>query len=67
MRDNWYSSANYQLDSIEVGDAALLNNQVDQLVSAMAAYSVPSGAGSVIAQDVKDELQPVITATWQTS
>ncbi|MCU7904911.1 MAG: RTX toxin, partial [Candidatus Thiodiazotropha sp. (ex Epidulcina cf. delphinae)] len=64
---NWYSNTNYQLDSIEVGASALLNNQVDQLVSAMAAYSVPSGAGNVIPQDVQDELQPVIAATWQTS
>jgi len=64
---NWYSNANYQLDSIEVGASVLLNNQVDQLVSAMAAYSVPSGAGNVIPQDVKDELQPVIVATWQTT
>ena len=65
--NNWYSNTNYQLDSIEVGASVLLNNQVDQLVSAMAAYSVPSGAGNVIPQDVKDGLQPVIAATWQTS
>jgi len=64
---NWYSNANYQLDSIEVGTSVLLNNQVDQLVSAMAAYSVPNGAGNVIPQEVRDELQTVIAATWQTS
>ena len=64
---NWYSNTNYQLDSIEVRASVLLNNQVDQLVSVMAAYSMPSGAGNVIPQDIKNELQPVIAATRQTS
>jgi Ca2+-binding RTX toxin-like protein len=63
---NWYSNSHYQLDQIEVVDSVLLNNQVDQLVSAMASYNVPSGVGSVILQDVRDELQPVLTETWQT-
>ncbi len=65
--NNWYSNTNYQLDSIEAGASELLNNQVEQLVSAMASYSVPSGAGSVVPQDVKDELQSVIAAAWQTA
>ncbi len=64
---NWYSNANYQLDQVEVGDSVLLNTQVELLVSAMASYSVPIGAGNVIPQDVKDELQPVLTETWQTT
>ena len=63
--DNWYSSTNYQLDSIETDASVLLNSQVDQLVSAMASYSVPSGAGNVIPQSVKDELQPVLAEAWQ--
>ncbi|MCP4487098.1 MAG: calcium-binding protein, partial [Gammaproteobacteria bacterium] len=63
--DNWYSGANYQLESIETGSSALLNNQIDQLVSAMASYSVPSGAGNVIPQDVKDALQPILADSWQ--
>jgi Ca2+-binding RTX toxin-like protein len=63
---NWYRDSNYQLDRIEAGNSTLLNNQVDQLVSAMAAYDVPSGAGSVISQDARDQLQAVISETWQT-
>ena len=65
--NNWYSNTHYQLDSIEAGTSELLNSQVEQLVSAMASYNVPSGAGSVVPQDVKDELQSVITAAWQTT
>ena len=63
--DNWYSNEAYQLDQIEVGNSALLNNQVEQLVSAMASYGVPSGVGNVIPQDVRDALQPVLAETWQ--
>ena len=65
--NNWYSNANYQLNQIEVGTSVLLNNQIDQLVTAMAAYNVPSGIGNVIPQDVQDQLQPIFAATWQTA
>jgi len=64
---NWYSNSNYQVDRLETGFSVLLNSQVEQLVSAMASYSVPSGAGNVIPQDVKDELQPILVDTWQTT
>jgi Ca2+-binding RTX toxin-like protein len=63
--ENWYSGSSYQLDSVEVGSSTLLNNQVDQLVSAMATYAVPSGAGNVVPQETKDALQPVLTEVWQ--
>lgn len=62
---NWYASPDNQLDRIEVGSLHLLNSQVDQLVSAMSAFAVPSGAGNVIPQTTKDQLQPVLAATWQ--
>ena len=65
--NNWYSNANYQLDRIEVGASVLLSSQVEQLVSAMASHSVPSGVGNVIPQEVKDGLQPVLAETWQTT
>jgi hypothetical protein len=34
---------------------------------AMAAYDVPSGVDSVITQDVRDTLQPVLAESWQAS
>ena len=64
---NWYSGANYQLDNIEAGALVLLNNQVDQLVSAMAAYNVPSGVGNVLPSAIQDALQPTLAAAWQAS
>lgn len=65
--NNWYNSDYYQLDQIEVGSSVLLNNQVDQLVSAMASYAVPSGVGNVVPQDVSDGLQPILVESWRTA
>jgi Ca2+-binding RTX toxin-like protein len=65
--DNWYAGASNQLDEIRVGNAVLQNNQVDQLVSAMASFDVPNGVGNVIAANVKEDLQPVLAAAWQHS
>jgi hypothetical protein len=31
----------------------------------MAVYDVPSGAGNIVPQDIKDQLQTVIAETWQ--
>jgi Ca2+-binding RTX toxin-like protein len=65
--NHWYSSVNYQLDRIEAGSSILLNTQVEQLVSAMASYAVPSGVGNLIPPEVKDELQPVLAHSWHSS
>ncbi len=62
---NWYSNADYQLNQIKVGASVLLNHQVDQLVTAMASYNVPSGAGNMIPQEIQDQLQPILAVTWQ--
>ncbi|WP_415641145.1 calcium-binding protein [Shewanella violacea] len=64
--NNWYNDTNYQLDQIQVGGSVLLNNQLEQLVSAMASFDVPSNAGSVVTQATKDELQPILVESWQT-
>ncbi len=63
--DDWYTHDAAQLDEIEVGSTVLRNSQVNQLVSAMAAYSVPEGDGGVIAQSTKDALQPVLSQVWE--
>ncbi|NJM32203.1 MAG: hypothetical protein HC848_04190 [Limnobacter sp.] len=62
---NWYSGSNYQLDQIEAGSSVLLYAQVEQLVSAMASYDVPSGAGNLIPQATADALQTVLAESWQ--
>jgi len=64
--EDWYSNANARIESFSTTEdsAVLLENQVDQLVSAMAAFNVPSGAGNVIPEDTKDALQPVLASSW---
>ncbi|MES9991035.1 MAG: calcium-binding protein [Candidatus Thiodiazotropha sp.] len=62
---HWYDAPSNEVDRIEAAGSVLLNNQVDQLVTAMAAYNVPAGVGNVIPQDVKDSLQPLLAANWQ--
>ena len=57
----------YKLDSITTDSSVLLQDDVYKLVNAMAAYDVPLGAGNVIAQDVADSLETVLTETWQTA
>ncbi|MEW8470405.1 MAG: hypothetical protein AB2637_17845, partial [Candidatus Thiodiazotropha sp.] len=53
------------VELIEADGSLLFNNQVDQLVTAMAAYDVPAGVGNVLPQEVSDELQPVLAENWQ--
>ena len=66
----WYYSSDWQLDKFEVesgtSTSVLLNSQVERLVAAMAAYSVPSGEGSVVTQEMKDALAPTIAEVWKT-
>ncbi len=54
-----------EVDRIEAGGSVLLSRQVDQLVMAMASYDARSGAGSLIPQDVRESLQPVLAESWQ--
>lgn len=61
---NWYINNSYQLDQIYAGSSLLSNDEVDQLVSAMSPYAVPSGEGSVIPQDTMNALGPVLTDVW---
>ena len=63
---DWYSDVNSRVEFMSTTDdsAILVESQVEQLVSAMAAYNVPSGAGSVIPEDTKDALQSVVAASW---
>jgi Ca2+-binding RTX toxin-like protein len=42
-----------------------LNNQLDQLVSAMASYNAPAGSGSVVSQDEEKNPQIIVAESWQ--
>lgn len=63
--DQWYLADGSRVDAIVAGEQVLQYNQVDQLVNAMAAFATPEGVGSVIPQDVRQQLEPVLTTVWQ--
>ena len=57
---DWYQAG--ELDQIKAGAALLRQVNVDALVTAMAAYAVPSGS---VPQNVQDDLAPIVAATWE--
>ncbi len=62
---NWYADSNSQVEQIELSDgAALLASQVNQLVSAMAAFDPPALGETALSAELQEQLQPVITAAW---
>ncbi len=65
VRD-WYRGANNQVETIRTSDLqALINNQVDQLVQAMAAFAPPAPGQTSLPPDYQSVLAPVIAASWQ--
>jgi Ca2+-binding RTX toxin-like protein len=62
---NWYGSEADQLDAVYAGDQVLARNQVDQLVSAMAAYGRPAAEGDIVSGQMREELEPVLASAWQ--
>ena len=63
--NNWYSGGNYMIDIIEAGDFALLENQVNQMVQAMAGFGAPGAADGGWTEEQREALNPIITGYWQ--
>lgn len=62
----WYLGAVHRVDAVHAGDGHyLLQNQVDQLVQAMAAFAPPASGEFDLPEDYRAELEPVIAANWQ--
>ena len=64
---NWYGSAANQVETIQAGNGQhLLNNQVQQLIQAMASFTNQSGLtwDQAIAQRPQD-VQAILAANWQ--
>ncbi|RRC96646.1 hypothetical protein EHS89_20965, partial [Amphritea balenae] len=60
----WFTHSRYQVEQIETRSAILHDEHVDALVQAMAAFDAPTGVGSVIPDEVKEQLQPVLASSW---
>ena len=62
---NWYSGATYRVRGFDLGNGkALLENQVDNLVSAMAAFSPPAAGQTSLPANYQETLNSVIAANW---
>ncbi|MGS2722955.1 cadherin-like domain-containing protein [Porticoccus sp. GXU_MW_L64] len=62
--NNWFLDQDNQLDEIQADGETLSRDDVEQLVNAMAAFDVPDGVGAVVPDDVKQQLEPTLTAVW---
>ncbi|ARU88632.1 calcium-binding protein [Pseudomonas sp. M30-35] len=62
---DWYASSAQRLDAVQAGGSTLYANQVDNLVSAMAAFGAPAGGEINLSQVQRDQLNAVIAANWQ--
>lgn len=62
---DWYANSAQRLDAIQAGGSTLYANQVDSLVSAMAAFGAPAGGEINLSQVQRDQLNTVIAANWQ--
>ncbi|BCO31359.1 hypothetical protein TspCOW1_14620 [Thiohalobacter sp. COW1] len=62
---NWYQGEAYQLDQLLAGDGQLLfNDQVDQLVQAMAAFAPPAAGELDLSAQLQTQLEPALAAAW---
>jgi Ca2+-binding RTX toxin-like protein len=66
VMDDWYRGGRWwRVDRIETSAGKLLlENQVQQLVSAMAAFNPPSSSDFLSNPDIAETLRPVITSVW---
>lgn len=63
---DWYKGSKYQVEQFKTADnRLLLDNRVENLVQAMAAFAPPASGQSTLPQNYQDALAPVIAANWQ--
>jgi Ca2+-binding RTX toxin-like protein len=64
--ENWFEGAWNQIEEFRTADGqSLLNSEVDNLINAMAAFSPPGSGELSLTPDYREELLPVIAASWQ--
>lgn len=64
----WYESEVYHIEQIQTAQGqVLLHTQVESLVAAMAAFDPPSAGQSALPPEIRDQLEPLLAASWQPS
>ena len=62
----WYASTNNQVERFQLGTGeVLLNTQVANLVTAMAAFAPPPASQQVLTASVATALKPALAAAWR--
>ncbi|MGE4404576.1 calcium-binding protein [Pseudomonas sp.] len=62
----WYSSSSYRVEEFHTADGkVLLENQVQNLVNAMAAFTSTAGEGGTPSSEQAQQLELVIATNWQ--
>ncbi|MDP2066329.1 MAG: calcium-binding protein [Burkholderiaceae bacterium] len=63
---NWYLGSQYHVEQFTTSDGkTLLDSQVQNLVTAMAAFAPPSAGQTTLSASYATALAPVIAANWQ--
>ena len=66
LLNNWYLGSQYHVEQFKTSDGkTLLDSQVQNLVSAMAAFSPPAAGQTTLPPSYQTTLNPVIAANWQ--
>jgi hypothetical protein len=66
--DDWYRSSGRRVERFMVeGGESLDDGQLAQLVSAMAAFEPVTGLNADVPSELRDEIAPVIAASWQST
>jgi Ca2+-binding RTX toxin-like protein len=64
----WFTDPSNQLDEIDLADGTYATaNDIQQLTSAMAAFNPPAVGTMSIDPDTKQQLNPVLAASWHSS
>ncbi len=63
----WYSDDAQKLDSVHTDDAMITANQLEQLVTAMAAFGQPDGGEMMLTPQEENQVQASIASSWQPS
>lgn len=63
--NNWFANGDYKIDHIEAGGLTISENQVSQMIQAMAAIGAPAGVGGSWTEEQRDALAPVLATYWK--
>lgn len=63
--NNYFSNSNYSIETIEAGNLAIAEDQLAQMVQAMASLGAPGAADGGWTEEQREALNPILTSCWQ--